>query len=1428
MLPSTVSATVFPYDSNSLRVFFSEPVGPSAVLASSFSLVNISNISVTHVPSITDVSWFDGQNTEVIIRFQDSLTFDKTYSLTCIAIPNSDNDAQCDTSFNFVFTVPDNPHAIAAVPFQHKIIDVIFDKDVRDFSGSVTGAIYELNTNNSSPLTLLGGPYPKNRLRFSFSTVPTATNYEIKLFGVQAASLNPVDTRTKIDFKLIVPGPYTAPHFEQIQVIGARVVHVNPLAVRTHLNVYFNGPPDLGSVTNKANWIIRKKDVHILEDNEDQLQFPGISSYLDLYDYAEGACIYLNYHVKSGLTNQRHQFHKRAFAGPTLESVVFVTNDILQKFARHLSSIASHSFQDSSSIDQLSTVPSSCYDLATAIVCLNSLKTAYGIHSINGPHSPPATQYPIVSPNATDLDSAALLAEELRLNIRMHMRSPVAHTVPDKVNNFVCPPIFPYTITAASSNFFKVAGILTEYQEKLFIHLRDASLHKYQDLTNIVPDFDFDLTQTEFDNLDFSRFGPALMALSVIFDQHYDVESEVPILDIIYNPPDQLSDPVGAYQYYCTLVLKTGSPNIEYDIFSSVMDEANVTWVDGGEFLRIEEGPVQPKVLDSEVHPDSLEIRLNGDFELPDPEELIVDGLNIISIVGSCSVEFLSDFVSQLILGHNDHLLTGGHKTLDETNRAIVLPTNSVTDVVSALNSLRLSFASHIASGVYHTGSDSRPVPPPAFDLKSAILLAGGLQKFISEHNSDLGLHSGPGTSFTKPIGFDIFSVGIDTPKDGKEYEVLIPIKETSTRRSLGIVSFPFIGVVDRPVLSSVVPKLGLDSKTLKSDILEAYFSRPMKKSDPTLIYSQGLNLGSPRWVDDRTLAIKINSMSGGSKFFTVRDIFDTAGNEINNYEDPPPATVLSLPFTAILGAGIFSVGSLSVVRTAIDSANIIAEASRFGPFWQDFGKTIPAVTPGDPVRVWEVPGGDLILTGGSPGILAFGGGVTFPSGGTHFTSTLSSGSTFSLYVDCDPQPGYNGTNIVACSSTAELSTWIQPYFSGSITGSGVGFPTGGFASTADEPVERVRGMAAAGSTVTAFSGDNEFSGTYGVGSINTLRIGCSDPTFHFRGTVRSVLLYGVSHNMATRAAVRLWMAQQAAPTTMRSVFALHVEGSESLLGAAKTSVDAYNAAHGADAPITVCASPNTYTLGATAPDITSRYQGLLGPNGELAVHVHGQNAWITILGVTTRYLETFASAITPGSGYDTTWDSYDYGESLILFDGAADLFEAQGFPRPRTMLLGGYFGDDDNRLAMVAAGYTRDLSQVPASLTSSAYASFPNLQSKIATGYAGITPYSQPTSSGGLLRIPSTGAVLNYNSILVAKERVSRQIQAGRGSSFVNVEGVHLDATDVDSMTAHVTWMKAYCIERAITFSGMRANQIVLKSLFTPRSKVDYDGRQT
>lgn len=493
---------------------------------------------------------------------------------------------------------------------------------------------------------------------------------------------------------------------------------------------------------------------------------------------------------------------------------------------------------------------------------------------------------------------------------------------------------------------------------------------------------------------------------------------------------------------------------------------------------------------------------------------------------------------------------------------------------------------------------------------------------------------------------------------------------------------------------------------------------------------------------------------------------------------------------------------------TSPDPANDIAVAHRSARYWQDSGKTIPALV-GDPVEVWEVPGGDLIRGGGTAATRAPGGGLQFPGGtNTYYDSSLSSGTTFTLYVDVDPEPGYAGpSNICASSSSAELSTFVQPYAGGAQSVIGVG---GSFPSVADDPVERVRGMSVAGTATTIFAGGTESSTTTATGSIAGLRIGCSQTTWRFKGIVRSVVLRSVADAAPMRAAYRLWMAQQAPATTLRNVFALHVEGHETLDGADATAVGTFHSTH-PDQPITLCANPETYEVLATAT-ATARYTALLGGSDELAVHVHGWFDWVTAAGVTSRTLETYSSPSTPSAtGYDVSLDSYTLAESTTIFDYAADLFVTEGFARPTTFLAGGYLLDADNRSALVAAGYTRDLSQVPPALTSAAYttAGYGHLQGKLATEYSTITPNSQPTSSGGLIRIPSTGAVLAYNNSTVTMDRISRMIIAGIGTSFVNVEGEHFASADIAAMQTHVTWIKAYCAERAVTFQGVRANQI-------------------
>lgn len=526
---------------------------------------------------------------------------------------------------------------------------------------------------------------------------------------------------------------------------------------------------------------------------------------------------------------------------------------------------------------------------------------------------------------------------------------------------------------------------------------------------------------------------------------------------------------------------------------------------------------------------------------------------------------------------------------------------------------------------------------------------------------------------------------------------------------------------------------------------------------------------------------------------------------------NPVRKVLLSIPWTGPLGGFL---APATGPEPSPDPANDIAVFLSDAKMWQDVGKTVPAY-PGDLVEVIEVKGGDLIREGGTRATRTATGGLKFANDGTRYRSVLATGGIFSLYVDLDPDTS-GDPNIVVCSSSAPVGTFLQAYAFDSAfrTNAAVGYPTGGLAQAADEPVERVRGMVANGSSVVSFAGPVETAATLGVGAINTLQLGSNNPDFYCKHTINAVVLRNVADDAAMRQKYKLWMGRRAAKARFGVAVVLHTEGGEPLSGADANAILACQALHDG-VPLTLTAAPSTFAaLGAATA--AARIRALLRPTDELALHTHFKQAAVTASGVTPRLVENFESASVDSDddGYNVLASSYTRGELTQYLNYWLNIIEANNLPRPRTYLAPGYLLDADNRLSLVDAGITRDLSQVPPALTATAYngAGYGFLQGKLETEYAGITPTSRPTSAGGLLRIPSTGAVYDYAATPVSdnRARVSKQIIASRHGQWCwDVEGIHVGATELGLISAHLTWIKAYCAERGVTPRFVRANEI-------------------
>lgn len=282
---------------------------------------------------------------------------------------------------------------------------------------------------------------------------------------------------------------------------------------------------------------------------------------------------------------------------------------------------------------------------------------------------------------------------------------------------------------------------------------------------------------------------------------------------------------------------------------------------------------------------------------------------------------------------------------------------------------------------------------------------------------------------------------------------------------------------------------------------------------------------------------------------------------------------------------------------------------------------------------------------------------------------------------------------------------------------------------------------------------------------------------------------------------------------TVRFMAELHYEGSDSLLDPEKAALEAFRALH-PEVRVTQCFNAQEYYLGADAATVTARYMALLNPNGEdeVACHFHPQGVWVTSQGVTLLLLETYASAVVPSvlSGYDVILTSYSDVDFATLLNYQLNQFQTQGFPRPTTYVAGGFLLNAQKRAVEVTCGITRDLGQVPSVLTAPVYGA--NLQTKSAIEYAGVTTTTQPTSSGGLIRVPTNAAMISYNpeaTTLAAFDANADLALADPSYQPLHASGMHFSVSEINAMSAYVTAMKARAIVKGVALSFVRANEI-------------------
>jgi len=212
------------------------------------------------------------------------------------------------------------------------------------------------------------------------------------------------------------------------------------------------------------------------------------------------------------------------------------------------------------------------------------------------------------------------------------------------------------------------------------------------------------------------------------------------------------------------------------------------------------------------------------------------------------------------------------------------------------------------------------------------------------------------------------------------------------------------------------------------------------------------------------------------------------------------------------------------------NSANALAVYKRTGPFFQDSAGTIPATTPGDPVKFWTDSSGNgnhATWSAGNVPTLRSGGGVDMPAGGAQLEAPVSTrgSNIWSAYQRGNPQTGFDlGWSFVEGNPPTPQTGFAPAYAATGMMAFGMN-GTYDLATIFDGGIESNRGMTVNSTTNIGFI--NNGFGTqdsilpiYVAASLSTIKLGNFDATFGYQGYIINCLVYSTHDDAVARGLV--------------------------------------------------------------------------------------------------------------------------------------------------------------------------------------------------------------------------------------------------------------------------------------------------------------------
>jgi len=379
---ATIGFRAHVLSSNEIRVKFDHAVTNSALNILAYFLSSVD--SGAYVPNIDSVQFYDSDQTSVVLKLDNRLTWTKIYSIQINSVIDFDGENVTSIAASFSANVEDPPCAIAAYLGRGGTIDVIFDRDVGPYS--IFSNAYIRNTADPpgsgilmSILDWTSENIPLNTVRFSIPIyTPTANSYYIDYINIQDVSANLSTGTIPLSLRLRTSPPYDASSIGQIQFTDAFVVDVSvPINVAT-IRVFMNVPADSTYTLNQSNWSIYQFGPHIVPDTV------NIISSIDSFDLPSvilllnDAKAQFNKHITELVPHTRIDLDDFINTSDAFDyySSIDLVNALTRSFLSHIFRKNMHTYNDL----VLSPSMSVPHDLTSLISLSNNFKSLYNQH----------------------------------------------------------------------------------------------------------------------------------------------------------------------------------------------------------------------------------------------------------------------------------------------------------------------------------------------------------------------------------------------------------------------------------------------------------------------------------------------------------------------------------------------------------------------------------------------------------------------------------------------------------------------------------------------------------------------------------------------------------------------------------------------------------------------------------------------------------------------------------------------------------------------------------------------------------------------------------------------------------------------------------------------------------------------------------------